>query len=379
MHNWFRRQGYPESIWAAPACGLSAAPSVASASTDSLASVATTYAAETATPTETPQAAAASEQKETLLIFDFDKTLTDYDCGESLGLPCTVARATAGLLSLLVFPKRQSTISAPLLTVSTSPGWRRTGERVVGELAPELVPQLAALETPANFVPLTNDVLGEMQRRGVSRDKLLTTLQLLGGELPGGTVRMLQWAKKRRVDVKVLSDCNSVFILHVLAGAKVSQHVAEVITNAASFERVEDACGAAALQLGAAATPPTTAGAPAKSASHRLRIAPRHASHLPPHGCALCPANLCKGAEVSRIQAYGQYRRIVYAGDGLNDVCPALRLGADDVLLARSGHPLAVYLQAAGAGQASAPMPKARVVFWDTHEQLEALVKEHAR
>lgn len=37
------------------------------------------------------------------------------------------------------------------------------GERLVGELAPELAPMLAALEMPANFVPTTNAVLAEMQ------------------------------------------------------------------------------------------------------------------------------------------------------------------------------------------------------------------------
>jgi len=39
------------------------------------------------------------------------------------------------------------------------------GERLVGELAPELAPMLAALEMPANFVPTTNAVLAEMQVR----------------------------------------------------------------------------------------------------------------------------------------------------------------------------------------------------------------------
>lgn len=47
-----------------------------------------------------------------LLLCDFDKTLTDCDAGE----------------------------------------------RLVGELAPELAPQLASLQMPANFVPLTNAV-----------------------------------------------------------------------------------------------------------------------------------------------------------------------------------------------------------------------------
>lgn len=92
------------------------------------------------------------------------------------------------------------------------------GERLVEELAPELVPMLTALEMPANFVPVTNAVLSEMARRGVSRDKILATLRAMGSELPLGTLRMLQWAQRTGIDVRVLSDCNTLFIGHILTG-----------------------------------------------------------------------------------------------------------------------------------------------------------------
>jgi H2-forming N5,N10-methylenetetrahydromethanopterin dehydrogenase-like enzyme len=63
-------------------------------------------------------------------------------------------------------------------------------------------------------------VLGEMARRGVSRDRLLATLRAMGGELPAGSARLLRWAARAGVDVRVLSDCNSLFISHVLTGAR---------------------------------------------------------------------------------------------------------------------------------------------------------------
>ena len=97
-----------------------------------------------------------------------------------------------------------------------------SGERLVEELAPELAPMLTALEMPANFVPVTNAVLSEMARRGVSSDKILATLRAMGGELPLGTLRMLQWAQRTGVDVRVLSDCNTLFIGHILTGAALS-------------------------------------------------------------------------------------------------------------------------------------------------------------
>ena len=68
------------------------------------------------------------------------------------------------------------------------------GEAVVAELAPELVPMLSALEMPANFVPVTNAVLSEMQRRGVARDQLLTALRRMGEDMPCAAVAMLQVA-----------------------------------------------------------------------------------------------------------------------------------------------------------------------------------------
>lgn len=92
------------------------------------------------------------------------------------------------------------------------------GERLVGELAPELTPMLAALQQPANFVPLTNAVLSEMGRRGISRDRLLVALRGMGEEIPAASLEMLKWAHDERIDVRLISDCNSVFIRHILQG-----------------------------------------------------------------------------------------------------------------------------------------------------------------
>ena len=88
----------------------------------------------------------------------------------------------------------------------------------MGELAPELVPMLASLQQPANFVPLTNAVMAEMARRGVTEKKLVAALQRMGAEIPQPSVQMLQWAAQQSVDVQVISDCNSLFIRQMLTG-----------------------------------------------------------------------------------------------------------------------------------------------------------------
>ena len=88
----------------------------------------------------------------------------------------------------------------------------------MGELAPELVPMLASLQQPANFVPLTNAVLSEMARRGVSEKTLVAALQKMGAEVPQASIQMLQWAAQQSVDVRLISDCNSLFIRQMLTG-----------------------------------------------------------------------------------------------------------------------------------------------------------------
>ncbi len=90
---------------------------------------------------------------------------------------------------------RQARLAAALLLccVSNAPwSWLCAGERLCDELAPELTSLLSQIEMPANFVPVTNTVLSEMQRRGVSRDDIQTVLRKMGQEVPPASVRMLQ-------------------------------------------------------------------------------------------------------------------------------------------------------------------------------------------
>ncbi len=257
------------------------------------------------------------------------------------------------------------------------------GERVVSELAPELLPWLQGMESPANFIPVTNEILAEVARRGVSRDRLLMQLHQLGSELPTPMVQLLQWAKQQQLPVKIMSDCNSVFINHILNGARLSSAVDEVITNTAGFERVQGA-GDAAVGLGS-----SNASADNSSSTFKLVIHPRQPHS---HNCPLCPSNLCKGREMAQLMqqqrkaaaanagskaAAASRGRVVYAGDGANDICPALALGPEDVVLAKAGHALARYVEAARADK-SLQQPAASVYVWDTHEQLAQLVRQHA-
>ena len=131
------------------------------------------------------------------------------------------------------------------------------------------------------------------------------------------------------------------FIGAGLAAAGVSECVGGVVTNGAAFE-------------------PLPGAASAEAARYRLVVSPRHPPSAPPHACPLCPENLCKGRELAALRRRPRGRRVVYAGDGENDVCPALGLTAGDALLVRSGRGLERLLRERAEAAAFAPRTPAR-------------------
>lgn len=229
----------------------------------------------------------ASHAAPPLLVCDFDQTLLDYD---SLG-------------------------------------------RLIGLLAPDLLRMWMSVKQPQNFIPMTNSIFGAFQRRGISAHTIEHTLRKMGRiEFPRESAELIRDAASRGCKVFVLSDCNDWLIELILAAADVMPHVTQVITNTALFTHASHLDD----------TTPPTGGAPRDMADPALRLAvfPRHPWDKPPHGCPYCPANLCKGAELSALRAAFPGSPVVYCGDGANDYCPSLRLGDGDAVLARKGFAL---------------------------------------
>ena len=85
-----------------------------------------------------------------------------------------------------------------------------------------------------------------------------------------------------------------------------------------------------------------------------LRVSPYQREDAP-HGCALCPSNLCKGGVLDELLAQynGTRPRIVYVGDGGGDLCPCLRLRSElgDVCCARKDYKLSRELERRGRAQ----------------------------
>lgn len=135
----------------------------------------------------------------------------------------------------------------------------------------------------------------------------------------------------------IVSDANSVFIDRFVAAHGLADTFrGRVVTNPAAF----DAAGC-------------------------LRLAP-YTPAAAPHGCARCPANLCKSRALA---ALGLAREggVAYVGDGGGDECAARALGRGCVVLARACFPLAKRL-------AAAP-PAARVVEWGSYAELRAALR----
>ncbi|KAK6236452.1 hypothetical protein QUC31_020220 [Theobroma cacao] len=103
----------------------------------------------------------------------------------------------------------------------------------------------------------------------------------------------------------------------------------------------------------------------------RLRIFPYHDSTLSPHGCSLCPSNLCKGLVLEHIYASapeGGRQNFIYLGDGRGDYCPTLRLQGSDYVMPRKKYPLwdRIFREPA--------LVKAEVHEWSNGEELEKIL-----
>lgn len=153
---------------------------------------------------------------------------------------------------------------------------------------------------------------------------------------------LLQMYESGECEIIILSDANSFFIDYVLEYNKLSKVISKVFTNPAEFS--EEGC---------------------------LQIKKFQESN----DCSRCPDNLCKGFILKNYTAEklaeGQYfYRILYIGDGANDVCPALKLTANDYVFARVGFRLLRSLEKMPARDV-----KSTIVPWENgHDIKKALM-----
>ncbi|KAL3824433.1 hypothetical protein ACJIZ3_020462 [Penstemon smallii] len=115
-------------------------------------------------------------------------------------------------------------------------------------------------------------------------------------------------------DLRILSDANLFFIETILDHLGIKDCFSEINTNPGYVDE-----------------------------EGKLRISPYIDFHSSPHGCSLCPPNMCKGMIIERIQASlakeGK-KRMIYLGDGSGDFCPSLKLKEGDFMMPRKNFPV---------------------------------------
>ncbi|TMW65808.1 hypothetical protein Poli38472_003573 [Pythium oligandrum] len=217
-------------------------------------------------------------------------------------------------------------------------------------LCPELGEKLLVrMEYEPAWPPVVDEILGEFHEKEphvTPRDieDALAQIPILP--------RMLD-ALRLAVDehgatVNVISDSNVFFIRSMLEHRGLTAYVSEVFANPVEFE-----------------TDPT-----------RLRVRLYHPETEKPHGCALCPKNMCKGSILDGIRAKTAFDRVVYVGDGKGDFCPALRLTSNDVVLARIIDPDGKPCELLRRLTVHADQVRARVVPWDSGEDVFRFIHE---
>lgn len=194
---------------------------------------------------------------------------------------------------------------------------------------------------PLPWVAMIDDGLATLHARGISPEQILASASSV--PIPPDTIAALRRiAAAGNARSLVLSDANTLFIAACLDRHGLQEpDVFEggVFSNTGSF-----------------------------GDDGRIRVS-GFMDSKPQHGCHSCASNLCKGEVVDCFLNVDYARwRVVYVGDGGNDYCPVLRLGEDDVVLAREGFPLHKLIKREGK-------VAAQVKVWSNPKELRSLVE----
>ncbi|KAI9099982.1 putative phosphatase-domain-containing protein [Phlyctochytrium arcticum] len=195
---------------------------------------------------------------------------------------------------------------------------------VFSSLAPELLAKLYNQQGKTQWTDLMAELHRDLHAQGITSDEALKALDNIPFDEAVG--EMLRDAKRRGCDLAVFSDANEVAIKRILQAHQRELYplFTTIITNPAHVT-------------------------PAKLLSISRRTAPPAPPHNCPNGCAV---NLCKGSELLDLLAAREpYDVVVYAGDGRNDLCPALKLRKQDKVLPRLKHMLASILSPANSAE----------------------------
>ena len=188
--------------------------------------------------------------------------------------------------------------------------------------SPHLVNGMLSQMDMASWPETVDHIMGELHRAGYGKEAVLE--RVLAMKLFSGALAVMKKIQTcPHVDMMVLSGANTGLINAVLSHIGMRDAFLHVIANNGYYDD-----------------------------SGRLRVKRYHI-----HECPRCPG-ICKGTVLKELLAGGCYSRVVYVGDGSNDVCPCTQLSEGDHVVARERFPLAESLKKADKED---PLTKAHV------------------
>ncbi|KAL1924986.1 uncharacterized protein VTP21DRAFT_4640 [Calcarisporiella thermophila] len=215
-------------------------------------------------------------------------------------------------------------------------------------LSPASAAKQLELSGTVQWTDLQHELLGEMHEQGITKVDIENALKLMVME--PDMLEALHILHTAGVEMVIISDSNTFYIDTILKHYNIAHYFSKIITNPAHFD-----------------------------ASGRLCV--RRYEDGTAHGCSICPVNLCKGKElIEYVKERGNFTRMIYLGDGLNDFCPATKLH-NGTLLCRKNHSLYRLLQDGAGCSMKVEDPwkllKAQVVYWDNAAQVLEYVQGH--
>lgn len=267
---------------------------------------------------------------------------------------------------------------------------------------PWVIEQLGATQLFRSLLPslpwnsLMDKMMWELHQQGKTISDIEESLKTI--PLHPEMIRAIEFAFSLGCDLRIVSDANMFFITTILQAHGLLEYFTEIKTNPAF---VDD--------------------------TGRLRIQPFHPfTEGPPHGCNLCPPNMCKGSIINEmIQKFlvegesdemiqksfveesnemiqksfieqseeiiqksfvegesngmtnnfleGESmnkKRFIYLGDGSGDFCPSLKLRNGDLILPRKEYPLWKLIHK------NCDLVKAEVHGWSNAKDVEDLFVE---
>lgn len=208
---------------------------------------------------------------------------------------------------------------------------------VFEKLAPDIVKEQKTLPKEVQWTDFMDLAFTKLHERKVTKEQIIDCFKDI--PLAPEMSESLRYIADRGCRMDIVSDANTIFIDSILMHYRLRNLFFKVTTNPSFFD---------------------SAG--------KLHIVRFIKKTDKPHGCTLCPINMCKGEFVLDRLAN---ERLFYVGDGSNDLCPVLRLKEGDQVFARAGFGLVKRL----ANPEYSKQVKAIVHLWATYEELRNLLK----